>query len=60
MSKGSRARPVSIPLDKLDANHETIFGVKLKKESYVPPPLPSDFYKDNKKKIDWSSNDTQS
>ena len=28
MSKGSRARPFSIPLDELDANHETIFGKK--------------------------------
>jgi hypothetical protein len=60
MSKGSRARPFSIPLDELDARHEAIFGVKPKKEPYVPPPLPDDFYKEDKKKIDWTSNDTQS
>ena len=60
MSKGSRARPFSVSLDELDANHEAIFGKKPKKEPYVPPPLPEDFYKDDKKKIDWTSNDTQS
>jgi len=61
MSKGSRARPFSVSLDELDARHEAIFGVKPKKEPYVPPPLPDDFYKeDNKKKIDWTSNDTKS
>ena len=40
MSKGSRPRPFSISLKELDAKHEAIFGVKPKREQYIPPPLP--------------------
>jgi hypothetical protein len=40
MSKGSRPRPFSIPLKEMDARHEAIFGVKPKREQYIPPPLP--------------------
>jgi hypothetical protein len=40
MSKGSRPRPFSIPLSELNARHEAIFGVKPKREQYIPPPLP--------------------
>ena len=42
MSKGSRPRPLSIPLDELNNRLDTIFGEKPKKERYVPPPLPED------------------
>jgi hypothetical protein len=59
MSKGSRPRPFSIPLTELDAKHEAIFGVKPKKEQYVPPSLPADFYKDTMQKVDWRNSDTQ-
>jgi hypothetical protein len=58
MSKGSRPRPFSIPLDELDAKHEAIFGVKPPKERYVPPPLPEEV-KEEKKAIWESSNDTK-
>jgi hypothetical protein len=54
MSKGSRPRPFSIPLNELDKKHEAIFGVKPKKEQYVPPPLP--VVKEEKKAI-WVSGD---
>jgi hypothetical protein len=40
MSKTSRPRPFSVPLEEFGNNHETIFGKKPPKERYVPPPLP--------------------
>lgn len=55
MSKGSRPRPFSIPLTELDSKHETIFGAKPKKEQYVPPALPADFYEVSKKKVEWQT-----
>jgi hypothetical protein len=42
MSKGSRPRPLSIPLDELNNRIDSIFGKKPKKERWVPPPLPED------------------
>lgn len=60
MSKGSRPRPFSVPLKELDQRHEVIFGAKPKREQYVPPALPEDFYKEKKKKVDWGNNDTKS
>jgi hypothetical protein len=59
MSKGSRPRPFSIPLTELDAKHEAIFGAKPKKEQYVPPPLPEDFYKETIKKVEWHTEPKQ-
>ena len=54
MSKGSRPRPLSIPIDELNNRLDTIFGEKPKKERYVPPPLP-DMTEEPKKKIDWGN-----
>lgn len=42
MAKGSRPRPLSIPIDELNNRLDTIFGEKPKKERWVPPPLPED------------------
>ena len=42
MSKGSRPRPLSIPLGEFNNRLDTIFGEKPKKERWVPPPLPDD------------------
>jgi len=42
MSKGSRPRPMSIPLDELNNRIDTIFGKKEPKPRWVPPPLPED------------------
>jgi hypothetical protein len=42
MSKGSRPRPYSVPLEEVQAAHEAIFGKKPPRERYVPPPLPED------------------
>jgi hypothetical protein len=42
MSKGSRPRPLSIPLDELNNRIDSIFGKKPPRERYVPPPLPED------------------
>ena len=42
MSKGSRPRPFSVPLEEFNQNLTTIFGDKPKKEQYIPPPLPED------------------
>lgn len=42
MSKGSRPRPFSIPIDELNNRLDTIFGQKPPKGRYVPPPLPED------------------
>jgi hypothetical protein len=53
MSKGSRPRPFSITLKELDTKHEAIFGVKPKKEQYVPPPLPPEVKEE--KRVQWIS-----
>jgi len=45
MSKGSRPRPLSIPLDELNNRIEGIFGPKPKKERWVPPPIPVELQK---------------
>lgn len=42
MSKGSRPRPLSIPIEELNNRLDTIFGKKESKPRYVPPPLPED------------------
>lgn len=42
MSKGSRPRPFSVPLEEYNKNLDAIFGEKPKKQQYVPPPLPED------------------
>ena len=42
MSKGSRPRPSVVSQEELANRHNTIFGTKPAKESYVPPPLPED------------------
>ena len=42
MSKGSRPRPLSIPIDELNNRLDSIFGEKPKKERWVPPALPED------------------
>jgi len=42
MGKGSRPRPLSIPIEELNNRLDNIFGEKPKKERYVPPPLPED------------------
>ena len=55
MSKGSRPRPFSVPMEQRDANHEAIFGKKPPKEQYVPPPLPE--IVEEKKKAEWISGD---
>jgi hypothetical protein len=49
--KGSKPRPLSVPREVRDANHETIFGKKPPKERWIPPPLPesvTDSKTDNK------------
>lgn len=57
MSKGSSPRPFSISQEEYGQKLENIFGVKPKKEPYVPPPLPDDFYKEEKKTSIWQSAD---
>ena len=42
MGKGSRPRPLSVPLEQLDKNFDTIFGKKDPKPRWVPPPLPTE------------------
>ena len=42
MSKGSRPRPSIVSQEELAARHSEIFGEKLPKPRYVPPPLPED------------------
>lgn len=42
MSKGSRPRPLSIPIEELNNRLDTIFGKKEPKPRYVPPPLPDE------------------
>lgn len=42
MSKGSRPRPLSIPIEELNNRLDTIFGKKDPKPRWVPPPLPED------------------
>jgi len=40
MSKGSRPRPFSIPIEEYNNRLDLIFGKKEPKARYVPPPLP--------------------
>ena len=42
MSKGSRARPLSVPLNEFNNSFENIFGKKEPKPRWVPPPLPTE------------------
>jgi hypothetical protein len=42
MSKGSRPRPMSIPIEELNNRLDSIFGAKPPKPRWVPPPLPED------------------
>lgn len=42
MSKGSRPRPMSIPIEELNNRLDNIFGQKPPKPRWVPPPLPED------------------
>lgn len=42
MSKGSRPRPLSIPIEELNSRLDTIFGKKEPKPRWVPPPLPEE------------------
>lgn len=42
MSKGSRPRPLSIPIEELNNRLDTIFGKKEPKPRWVPPPLLDD------------------
>lgn len=42
MSKGSRPRPLSIPIEELNNRLDTIFGKKEPRPRYVPPPLPDE------------------
>lgn len=51
MSKGSRPRPFSVSQKEFGEKIEGIFGKKPPKEQYVPPPLPDDFYKVEKKNV---------
>ena len=61
MSKGSRPRPFTVSQEEFGNRLEGIFGTKPKKEPYVPPPLPDDFYKEEKKTVVWDTkNDTKS
>lgn len=53
MSKGSRPRPSSIPLNEYNKNLDAIFGEKPKKERWVPPPLPD--MTETVKKAEWVS-----
>ena len=52
MSKGSRPRPLSIPLGEFNNRLDTIFGEKPKKESWVPPPLPDDIKSSSEQQLD--------
>jgi hypothetical protein len=42
MSRGSRPRKSTVDQEELANRHESIFGKKLPKERYVPPPLPAE------------------
>ena len=42
MSKGSRPRPLSIPIDELNNRLDSIFGKKEPKPRWVPPPIPEE------------------
>lgn len=55
MSKGSRPRPFSVSQEEFGQNLENIFGRDPKKEQYVPPPLPDDFYKEEVKANIWQT-----
>jgi len=52
MSKGSRPRPLSIPLGEFNNRLDTIFGEKPKKEPWVPPPLPDDIKSSSEQQLD--------
>jgi hypothetical protein len=39
MGKGSRARPLSVPLEEFGSSYDTIFGKKEPKPRWVPPPV---------------------
>ncbi len=53
MSKGSRPRPFSIPLSEYNDKLDAIFGKKLPKEQYIPPPLPE--VTNEKSKVEWTT-----
>ena len=59
MSKGSRPRPFSVSQEEYGQNIENIFGARPKKEQYVPPPLPDDFYKEEVKANIWQTDDKE-
>jgi hypothetical protein len=59
MSKGSRPRPYSVSQEEFGNRLEGIFGSKPKKEQYVPPPLPEDFYKEEEKPNIWQTDKDQ-
>ena len=59
MSKGSRPRPYSVSQEEFGNRLEGIFGAKPKKEQYVPPPLPEDFYKEEEKANIWQTDKDQ-
>ena len=42
MSKGTRPRPSVISQEEIAARHQEIFGKKVPKPRWVPPPLPED------------------
>lgn len=42
MSKGTRPRPSVVSQEEIAQRHQSIFGAKPPKQSYVPPPLPDD------------------
>jgi hypothetical protein len=52
MGKGSRPRPLSIPLGEFNDRLDTIFGKKPPKERWVPPPLPVEENKSDTKDKD--------
>lgn len=57
MSKGSRPRPLNVSHEEFDKKFDSIFGSKLKKEQYVPPPLPQ--ITEKKKTIEWVADSIQ-
>jgi hypothetical protein len=59
MSKGSRPRKSSVSQEEFGQNLENIFGARPKKEQYVPPPLPDDFYKEEVKANIWQTDDKE-
>jgi hypothetical protein len=45
MSRESRPRKSTVGQEELANRHESIFGKKLPKEPYIPPPLPAELQK---------------